>query len=284
MFSERDPTPAIKNKMATEVAVHYGAMGYLDYFRVKDISVAAGDPVIIRTDRGVEWGVVVARINLEEAKPKGEVLRKATAQDRQKLDEISEKNEVEEFERCNALISKFGLPMKLIKVEHLFGGHKIIFFFSSEKRVDFRRIVKELAQHYKTRIEMRQIGVRDEARLLGEYGPCGRKLCCHTFLNALKPVSIKAAKSQKSTLDPSKISGCCGRLKCCLKFEEETYRELRKHLPRPGKKINTGNGPATVIGCDIITQTVTVRYEDKTEKRFPAKELSKATEDTSGST
>ncbi len=259
--------------MAKEVAVHYGAMGYLDYFQSPDIMASAGDDVVVRTPRGVEWGVVVARMNVEELKTKGEILRKATLKDRQALEEIRRKNEVEEFTTCEKLIAELGLPMKLIKVEHLFGGHKIIFFFSSENRVDFRQLVKKLAQIYKTRIEMRQIGVRDEARLLGEYGPCGRKLCCHTFLNALKPVSIKAAKSQKSTLDPGKISGCCGRLKCCLKFEENTYKELRKTLPRPGKKVDVPGGRAMVISCDIIAQVVTVRFPDKTEAKVPVDEL-----------
>ncbi len=256
--------------MAKELAVHYGAMGYLDYFKATDIMVAAGDPVVIRTPRGVEWGVVVARVNVDDTKSKGEVLRKASLKDRETLRVISEENEKEEFATCRRLISELDLPMKLIKVEHLFGGHKIIFFFSSENRVDFRRLVKQLAQIYKTRIEMRQIGVRDEARLLGEYGPCGRKLCCHTFLNALKPVSVKAAKSQKSTLDPGKISGCCGRLKCCLKFEEKTYAELRKKLPRPGRKVQTPDGPGTVIGSEIIAQQVTVRFPDKTESKYSA--------------
>ncbi len=256
--------------MAKEVAVHYGAMGYLDYFSTSGVNAAAGDQVIVRTDRGVEWGTVVARVSVEKIKPKGDVLRKATPKDHKILKEIQEVNEKEEFDKCHGLIKKLNLPMKLIKVEHLFGGHKIIFFFSAESRVDFRQLVKELAQNYKTRIEMRQIGVRDEARLLGEYGPCGRNLCCHTFLNALKPVSIKSAKSQKSTLDPSKISGCCGRLKCCLKYEEKTYKELKKHMPRPGKKVNTDGGEGTVIGYDVIAQTITVRFPDKTENTFPA--------------
>ncbi len=248
-------------------------MGYLGYFKAPDISVAAGDAVIIRTERGVEWGVVVARVNIDAAESRGEILRKATVKDRQVLREIKENNEKEEFRNCEKLISKLDLPMKLVKVEHLFGGHKIIFFFSSGSRVDFRRLVKELAQNYKTRIEMRQIGVRDEARLLGEYGPCGRKLCCHTFLSTLKPVSIKAAKSQKSTLDPSKISGCCGRLKCCLKFEEKIYDDLRKNMPRPGKKVSTPAGTGTVLGYDVISQTVTVRFPDKTEKKLPVDAL-----------
>ncbi len=260
--------------MARDVAVHYGAMGYLDHFSAPDITLAAGDAVIVRTERGVEWGVVVARANVDEVKCSGEVLRKATMKDRQIQQEICDKHEKAEYEDCVRLISKLDLPMKLVKVEHLFGGHKIIFFFSSDSRVDFRRLVKELAQHYRTRIEMRQIGVRDEARLLGEYGPCGRNLCCHTFLSALKPVSIKAAKSQKSTLDPAKISGCCGRLKCCLKFEEKTYEELRKNLPRPGKKVPTPEGVGTVLGYDVIAQTVTVKFPDKTEKRFPVDTLS----------
>ncbi len=259
--------------MAKEVAIHYGAMGEMDYFTVKGFTLAPGDPVIIRTKRGVEWGVVVARVKVKDVQAKGEILRKAESKDYDTLKEIQEVNEKEEFERCEKLIEKLNLPMKLIKAEHLFGGHKIIFFFFAESRVDFRALVKELAQHYKTRIEMRQIGVRDEARLLGEYGPCGRNLCCHTFLRALKPVSIKSAKNQKSTLDPAKISGCCGRLKCCLRFEEGTYKELKKHLPRRGKKVDTANGKGTVISYDVIAQTVNVRFPDKTEKTFSVKEL-----------
>ncbi len=173
--------------------------------------------MVVRTPRGVEWGRVVL-VKGEDAPADsvaGEVLRRAASADYDKYLDIVERCELEEAKSCRQLIKAHKLPMKLVRAEHLFGGSKIIFYFLAEGRVDFRELVEDLATQYRTRIEMRQIGVRDEARLMGQIGPCGNELCCRTFLNTLKPVPMKLAKDQKSTLDPSKISGTCGRLKCC---------------------------------------------------------------------
>jgi len=256
------------------VAVRYGAMENVNYFSAPEEHVQVGDAVIVRTERGVEWGAVVAPRDKEQgSEPHGEVLRKATAQDAEKQREIEDKLEEEEFKVCRDLIEQYKLPMKLVRVEHLFGGNKVTFFFLADGRVDFRKLVKDLAKEYRTRIEMRQIGVRDETRLLGEFGPCGRELCCRTFLAALKPVPMKVAKSQKSTLDPAKISGRCGRLKCCLKYEDEQYAELKKNLPRRGATVRTPAGEGVVVGYHVLEQTVNVRFSDNTERTLPLRDL-----------
>jgi cell fate regulator YaaT (PSP1 superfamily) len=261
--------------MARIIAVRYGSMGHVGNFAFESSQrLDPGEPVIVRTNRGVEWGVAIRRLGKSENRESdGELLRKATQKDARRLKDIQETNEPEEYRTCKEFIEKFELPMKLIKAEHLFGDNKIIFFFMAEERVDFRQLVKELAQKYKTRIEMRQIGVRDEARLLGEIGPCGRELCCHAFLNVLKPVPMKVAKSQKSTLDPAKISGCCGRLKCCLLYEEETYKQLRANLPRRGASVETPEGKGIVVGHHVLMQEVCVRFQDKSEQMFAVSDI-----------
>ncbi|MFW6456971.1 MAG: PSP1 domain-containing protein [Planctomycetota bacterium] len=241
----------------------------------EDCDLREKEEVIVRTERGVEWGTVLSlRQDVEEDRVSGQILRKATQQDKGKLREIRESKEPEEYQVCEELIDKYELPMKLVKVEHIFGGHKIIFFFTADGRVDFRDLVKELAGRYRTRIEMRQIGVRDEARLLGLFGSCGRELCCCKFLQALKPVPMKVAKNQKSTLDPAKIGGRCGRLKCCLKYETKLYEELKENLPRRGADVTTDKGECVVIGYEILSQTVRVRYPDDTEETCLLDEIS----------
>jgi len=258
--------------MAKIAIVRYGTMEKAERFRVHQDDLYAGSHAIIRTNRGVEWGRVVMLNEEDEAdkRPAGEVLRRATGADREKHDDIVDRQQVEEFRNCRSLIQKHGLPMKLVEVEHLFGGNKIIFYFLADGRVDFRELVRDLAKEYRTRIEMRQIGVRDEARLMGLVGPCGKELCCRTFLNTLKPVPMKLAKDQKSTLDPAKISGSCGRLKCCLKFEEKLYRELKRNLPRRGAKVTTPDGQGIVINYEIIGQTVEVDLGGSNRQKFPA--------------
>jgi len=244
-------------------------------FSAPDNVLQVNDEVIVRTQRGVEWGRVVL---LQPQKPgkgrmAGEVLRAVTAADAEKHADIVDRQEIEELKCCRRLVKEHELPMKVVGVEHLFGGTKIIFYFLAEGRVDFRDLVKDLAKAYRTRIEMRQIGVRDEARLMGQLGPCGKELCCRTFLTALKPVPMKLAKDQKSTLDPAKISGTCGRLKCCLKFEEETYREFKRNLPRRGTKVRTRQGDGVVVDYEIITQTVEVDMGKGERQKFPLEEL-----------
>ena len=257
--------------------VRYGAEENKGPFRAPEDPPRRGTDVIVRSGRGVEWGTVVCRIpeecdELREKKPEGDILRSCTEKDYEKREDIKEL-EQEEYQYCREAIERHDLPMQLIRVEHLFGGNKIIFFFKAERRVDFRKLVRDLAKKYKTRIEMRQVGVRDEARLLGMYGCCGRELCCRAFMNELKPVPMKMAKSQKSTLDPAKISGRCGRLKCCLRFENDQYRKLKKKLPRRGATVQTENGSGVVVGYHILKQSVDVKLEDETEETFAASEV-----------
>jgi cell fate regulator YaaT (PSP1 superfamily) len=194
---------------------------------------------------------------------KGEVLYKVTEEDKKKQKEIEEETIPSEFSFCQKKIKEHSLPMKLASVEHLFGSKKIIFYFLAKGRVDFRELVKDLAKEYKSRIEMKQIGVRDEARLLAEYEHCGRELCCRTFLKDLEPVTMKMAKNQKATLDPSKISGRCGRLMCCLRYEDNAYEELKHHLPKKGTLIMTTKGVGEVVDFDILQQKVTMETKDK---------------------
>jgi cell fate regulator YaaT (PSP1 superfamily) len=152
--------------------------------------------------------------------------------------------------------------MELVDVEHLFGGERIVFYFLAEKRVDFRELVKDLAREFRTRIEMRQIGIRDEAKLLADYGDCGKPVCCNTHMYVMPPVSMRMAKLQKSTLDPSKISGRCGRLKCCLRFEQDVYEEFQKELPQPGSRVVTAKGQGRVLAQEILARKVLVEFED----------------------
>ena len=261
--------------MATIAYVRYGVMDRSDVFKAPEKGLSVATDVIIRSPRGVEWGrvMVIREQKPGQPKPAGEVLRKANPADYEKQRDILERQQAEEMGYCRKLIEQHELPMKLVEAEHLFGGNKIIFFFLSEGRVDFRQLVKDLAKQYRTRIEMRQIGVRDEARLMGQIGPCGNELCCRTFLKALKPVPMKLAKDQKSTLDPAKISGSCGRLKCCLKFEEDLYRDLKKTLPRRGTRVRTPKGTGIVVDYTVLTQIVDVELGDGVRHKVPAAEL-----------
>ena len=169
----------------------------------------------------------------------------------------------EEIETCRQFIERLGLPMQLVDVEHLFGGERIIVYYLAESRVDFRELVRQLAGEFQTRIEMRQIGVRDEAKLLADYGDCGKPVCCNNHLVEMPPVSMKMAKLQKATLDPTKISGRCGRLKCCLRYEYETYDRLRKELPPVGATVDTPEGRGKVVGQEILCAQLTVITEDR---------------------
>ena len=179
----------------------------------------------------------------------------------QKIDELR-LQEREEFRGCQELIAKHKLAMQLVDVEHLFGGERLLFYYLSENRVDFCELVKALASRFRVRIEMRQIGVRDEAKLLADYGDCGKPVCCNTHLREMPPVSMKMAKLQKATLDPTKISGRCGRLKCCLRYEYETYEEYRRELPNVGAVVVTRQGQGKVVGQEILARKLLVQYED----------------------
>jgi len=255
------------------VSVRWGAMGQVGLFRSDFIGIRMGDDCVIRTERGVEVGRVLSPPRPCEGEAEGqswagEILRRVNSEDQKRLAAIREVEEPREFDFCRKRIQERSLPMKLVGVEHLFGGTKIIFYFLASGRVDFRELVKDLAQEYRTRIEMRQIGVRDEARMLADFEHCGRELCCKTFLKNLEPVTMKMAKNQKATLDPTKISGRCGRLMCCLRYEEGIYEELRELLPRKGSRVATPDGEGVVTSLDPIKQQVTVELDGQREESF----------------
>jgi cell fate regulator YaaT (PSP1 superfamily) len=247
--------------------VRHGAMRHLGEFEAPaGLAYRRGAQLVVRSDRGHEVGELLC-----EATPRavewigdpthGQIVRPLSTEDRQTIQRLREA-ERHEFDTCLRFIDQRRLQMALVDVEHLFGGERIIFYFLSEKRVDFRELVKDLAREYQTRIEMRQIGVRDEAKLLADYGDCGKPVCCNTHMTSMPPVSMRMAKLQKSTLDPSKISGRCGRLKCCLRFEQEVYEEFQKALPPPGSRILTQKGQGRVLAQEILARKVLVEFED----------------------
>ena len=246
------------------VVVRYGATGLVGRFVCMIEGCNRGQAVVVKSDRGQEMGEVICPCTagcFGEAmseKIVGEVLRTVSHADEVELRHMHD-SESREMAFCRERIAAQGLPMKLVEAEHLFGGDRIIFYFQSEQRVDFRALVRDLAHEFQTRIEMRQIGARDEARLLGDYERCGRPLCCRAWIKNLAPVSMRMAKQQKATLDPAKISGHCGRLMCCLRFEHETYRELAKNLPRRNTYVSTPDGAGKVVKTDVVTQMVSVQ-------------------------
>jgi len=266
------------------ILVRYGRMSTLGLFEHHETGILkVHSRVVIKTNRGLELGYLVGRfssyksgqfrLNHEQLKEyfnnedidlsqgqAGKFIRYATAAD------ISEERHLrkiarEEMEYCRRFVREMDLPMKIVDAEHVFGGERIIFYFMSDGRVDFRDLVKRIAQEYQTRIEMRQIGSRDEAKLLGDVESCGQQCCCQRFLKHLKPVNMRMAKMQKATLDPAKISGYCGRLKCCLRYEDETYTDLKKRLPKKNTRVKTKNGQGRVIDTQILSQLVMVEYE-----------------------
>jgi cell fate regulator YaaT (PSP1 superfamily) len=203
----------------------------------------------------------------------GHIIRQASARDLERQRRIEDKVEPEEMRYCRQKVSERGLRMRLTAVEHIWGGERIVFYFTAERRVDFRALVRDLAWHFHTRIELRQIGARDEARLLAEFEHCGRPLCCKTFLRELAPVTMRMAKLQRMTLDPQKISGRCGRLKCCLRFEYPVYKELRRGLPSRGMRVTVGDSEGEVVSTDILRQRVTVKLADGETANVPVTDL-----------
>ena len=248
--------------MATVIGVRFKKAGKVYYFDPNDIWPRPGDSVIVETARGVEFGEVVtsARSVADEqiVVPLKKVLRIATEEDVQRA-ELNAKREVEAFRICQEKVAKHKLEMKLVSVEYTFDNSKIIFYFTANGRVDFRELVKDLASVFKMRIELRQIGVRDEAKMLGGLGSCGRPICCGAFLGDFQPVSIKMAKEQNLSLNPTKISGLCGRLMCCLKYEQDTYEATLKRIPRVGKDIVTPDGVGVIAEINAIKELVKVR-------------------------
>lgn len=286
----QEETPAVENETSNARAsavVRYGLMGQVGEFdHDLETPPTQGTKVVIRTERGVELGEIVAPIDTEEYicavgrqkledylkaagsdypfKRGGKILRKANQQDIIDQRHLTD-SAGEEAAFCRDQIRKLNLAMKLVAVEHLLGGERIVFYFSSETRVDFRELVRLLAGQYRTRIEMRQVGARDEARLVGDYERCGRQCCCKQFLKHLQPVAMKMAKLQKATLDPTKISGRCGRLMCCLRFEDAGYEDLRKRLPRRNTWVRTEQLIGRVVDSQIITQLVMLQQPDGTQ-------------------
>ncbi len=236
-----------------------------------------GMSVIARTNRGLETGFVLcaatddALAHLDQP-PAGQILREMSDDDANEFAHL-QSTRAEKLKICQQHIDRIGLTMELVDLEHLFGGERIVVYYLSEQRIDFRELVKSLAAEFQTRIEMRQIGVRDEARLLADYGDCGKPVCCNTHLTSMPPVSMRMAKIQKATLDPTKISGRCGRLKCCLRYEYDTYEELLRELPKIGSRIVTGDGPATVLNHEILAQQLLVETEDNRRMLIDADEV-----------
>ncbi len=233
----------------------------------RDDSYARSQQVIVRTDRGLEAGEVLCEAteqvlaDLKDA-GHGQILRRRTADDAREIARMYEQQR-REFDVCQRLIAEQKLEMRLVDVEHLFGGERVIVYYLAENRVDFRELVRLLASEFQTRVEMRQIGVRDEAKLLADYGDCGKPVCCNTHLSEMPPVSMKMAKLQKATLDPTKISGRCGRLKCCLRYEYDTYEALHKEMPPVGSDLITGRGRARVLAQEILAGQLLVEMEDR---------------------
>ena len=248
--------------MITVIGVRFRSGGKVYYFGPGKLEIKSGEHVIVETARGIEYGyVVLGNRQVEDSKviqPLKSVIRMATEEDKEK-EENNRKKEKEAFGICQEKIHKHGLEMKLIDVEYTFDNNKILFYFTADGRIDFRELVKDLASVFKTRIELRQVGVRDETKIVGGVGICGRELCCHLYLSEFIPVSIRMAKEQNLSLNPTKISGVCGRLMCCLKNEEETYEYLNSKLPSVGDFVNTDDGlRGEVHSVNVLRQQVKV--------------------------
>ncbi|MBN2445523.1 MAG: hypothetical protein JXO22_02275 [Phycisphaerae bacterium] len=276
------------------IGVRYGAMNWVGEFTYQPGTLfALGDKVVIQSERGIEIGEPLGltqprernQVSREQIaryvqasgpefyRPRaGRILRVATPEDIDEQRRLNA-NVHEDVRACVSLAREHALRMRVVTAEHLLGGERIVFYFCSEGRVDFRQLVKELAHRHQTRIEMRQVGARDEARLVADWEVCGRECCCKNFLKKLRPVSMKMAKIQKSTLDPSKVSGRCGRLRCCLRYEHEGYEELQRKLPRRNALVETPDGPGTVIDTQILTQLALVRSEDGRETAYSIDDL-----------
>lgn len=236
------------------------------YSSSRDETFARDVEVIVRTDRGMEVGAVLCEATEQAVSHlkepgHGQILRRMSAEDANERSRLLNQAR-KEFQTCQRLIEQEKLDMQLVDVEHLFGGERVVVYYLSENRVDFRELVRQLAAEFQTRVEMRQIGVRDEAKVLADYGDCGKPVCCNTHLSEMPPVSMKMAKIQKATLDPTKISGRCGRLKCCLRYEYDTYEALQKELPPLGSEIVTSRGRARVLAQEILAGQILVELED----------------------
>lgn len=251
--------------MIEVTGVRFKKAGKVYYFDPDKYTLTLDDCVIVETARGIEYGeVVIANkmVDIDDVVlPLKKVKRIANEDDRKNVLK-NEEMAVEAYSVCGDKINSHQLEMNLVDVEYTFDRNKVIFYFTAEGRIDFRELVKDLAARFKTRIELRQIGVRDEAKMLGGIGPCGRMLCCSTFLGDFEPVSIKMAKDQNLSLNPSKISGLCGRLMCCLKYENDTYEEAKRNLPDVGERVKTQEGEGVVIGLNILEKIIRIKLEE----------------------
>lgn len=258
--------------MVKIIGVRFRTAGKIYFFDPGQLDIKKGYHVIVETARGIEYGTVVGGPRMVEeekvVQPLKSVLRIATEKDNEQ-EEANKKKEKEAFQICLDKIQKHKLDMKLIDAEYTFDNNKVLFYFTADGRIDFRELVKDLASVFKTRIELRQIGVRDETKIVGGIGICGRALCCHTYLSEFIPVSIKMAKEQNLSLNPTKISGVCGRLMCCLKNEEETYEELNRRLPNVGDYVTAEDGmKGEVHSVNVLRQLVKVVVEKEDEKEI----------------
>ena len=284
--------------------VRYGRMGFMGWFEHNEENIPkVSSRVVIKTNRGLELGDLVGQFNYRgghfrstpeqvsqyfNSKSKeyplgqgGTFVRFATDEDVMEETHL-EVSAKEEGKCCQRFIKEMNLPMKVVDSEHLFGGERIVIYFSSNGRVDFRELVRRMAREYQTRIELRQIGSRDEAKLISDFESCGQECCCRRFLKILEPVNMRMAKLQKATLDPSKISGHCGRLKCCLRYEDDSYRELKQRLPKKNALVKTPRGEGKVVGMQILTQLVVVQDERGDREVFPVEEIQIISRDRAG--
>jgi cell fate regulator YaaT (PSP1 superfamily) len=262
--------------MANVVGIRFKRAGRVYYFDPADVELAVNDYVVVKTSRGLELGQVVIApeqvMDSELEEPLKQVVRKAEAEDIEQARELEAKG-AEALVECGKWIDKLKLPMKLLSAEYNLSGSRLTVFFSAAERVDFRELVKELANHFKVRVELRQVGPRDGAKLVGGFGRCGRPLCCGSFLDEFAPVSIRMAKEQDLPLNPMKISGVCGRLMCCLGYEAEVYRAMRDKLPKKGQQVSTSKGMASVAAINPLKETVTVELESGASIELPISEI-----------
>jgi len=291
-------TQTAKSKQAKNkklMLVRYGRMTALGWFEHQETKIPKlHNEVVVKTHRGLELGEIVGpfcyragqfRMGCEQAEKYfgqdkeepvittgGRFIRYATQEDINDARHLA-KSAKHEMYCCQRFADELNLQMKVVDAEHLFGGERVVIYFIADGRVDFRELVKKLAQEFQTRIEMRQIGSRDQARIMADYETCGLECCCKRFLKILKPVSMRMAKLQKATLDPSKISGHCGRLKCCLRYEDDTYRELRERLPKRNTLVKTPHGRGKVVDTQILTQLVVVETEEATKFAVPVEDV-----------
>jgi cell fate regulator YaaT (PSP1 superfamily) len=263
--------------MANIVGIRFKRAGKIYYFDAGEIPLEAGDYAVVKTSRGMELGHVVIGPGQVKVNDTGEslspVMRKAEPEDIAKEQELDARAE-EALIECGKMIAELNLPMKLLSAEYALDSSRLTFLFSAEERVDFRELVRRLSGKFKIRVELRQVGSRDEAKLLGSYGRCGRELCCASFLTEFTPVSIKMAKEQDLPLNPMKISGACGRLMCCLSYEGEQYRAMKAKMPKVGQRVSTRLGEATVVGNNPLKETVLVELDTEAQVELPLAEVS----------